>query len=151
VEHCATARILNSLVVEAAYVGNRGAWLNTGTSQSFAFGSVGNLINYNAVSPAVLQSVGLGDLTNAATRTLLTSPISSAAAQAAGFRAPYSGFPGTGTVLQSLQPFPQYNGVGQLWAPMGNSWYDAPQVKVTKRYSHGLHVFEDAGFDVECR
>jgi len=28
--------------------------------------------------------------------------------------------------------------VTSLWAPLGNSWYDSLQVKLTKRYSHGL-------------
>jgi hypothetical protein len=130
--------VLQSLVVEAAYAGNRGIWVNAGTSQSFYTGGVGNLINYNAVSPAVLKSVGLGDLTVAATRSMLTSSISSAGAVAAGFKAPYAGFPSTGTVLQSLRPYPQYSSVGQLWAPLGSSWYDSLQVKVVKRYSHGL-------------
>jgi hypothetical protein len=27
-----------------------------------------------------------------------------------------------------------------MWAPLGNSWYDSLQVKVTKRYSHGLDM-----------
>ncbi len=35
------------------------------------------LIGYNAITPAFLQSLGL-DITNAATRTLLTSTITSA-------------------------------------------------------------------------
>ena len=57
------------------------------------FASVGNLINYDAVSPATLAQYGLGDLTNANTRTLLSSTITSAAAVAAGFKLPYAGFP----------------------------------------------------------
>jgi hypothetical protein len=130
--------ILRNLVVEAAYVGNHGVWENAGTSQSFNFSGVGNLISYNAVSPEVLQKYGLGDLTVAATRSMLTSTISSAGAVAAGFKPPYSGFPSTGTVLQSLRPYPQYSSVGQLWAPLGSTWYNALQVKVVKRYSHGL-------------
>jgi hypothetical protein len=120
--------ILKDLVVEAAFVGNRGAWLNEGS----------NLINYNAVSPAVLAEHGLGDLTNAATRSLLTSSITSPAAIAAGFTLPYPGFPTTGTVLQSLKPFPQYSSVSAFQAPLGDSWYDAGTLKVTKRLSRGL-------------
>jgi hypothetical protein len=130
--------ILKDLVVEAAFVGNHGVWENAGSSQSFSFAGVGNLINYNAVSPETLQRYGAGDLTNAATRSLLTSTITSAGAVAAGFKLPYAGFPTSGTVLQSLRPFPQYSGVGQMYAPLGSSWYDALQVKVVKRLSHGL-------------
>ena len=120
--------ITKDLVVEAAYLGNKAAWLNSGS----------NLINYNAVSPALLQSLGLGDLTNANTRTILSSTITSPVAIAAGFKLPYPGFPTSGTVLQSLKPYPQYNGIGSLWAPLGDTWYDALQAKVTKRFSHGL-------------
>jgi hypothetical protein len=28
--------------------------------------------------------------------------------------------------------------MGTTWAPLGSSWYDALQVKATKRFSHGL-------------
>jgi hypothetical protein len=120
--------IVRDLVVEAAFVGNSSAWLNEGS----------NMISYDAVSPATLSALGLGDLTNAATRTLLTSSITSAAAVAAGFKLPYPGFPTTGTVLQSLRPYPQYSSISALWAPLGDSWYDAGTLKVTKRLSHGL-------------
>lgn len=119
--------INKDLSVEAAYIGNHAVWLQAG----------GNLINYNTVNPSYLQSLGL-DITNPATRTLLTSSITSPVAVAAGFTKPYANFPDSGTVLQSLKPFPQYNGIGSLWAPLGSSWYDALQLKVTKRFSHGL-------------
>ncbi len=120
--------IFSDLVVEAAYIGNKAAWLNTGS----------NLINYNAVSPAKLASLGLGDLTNPATLSLLNATITSPLAVAAGFKLPYVGFPTNGTVLQSLRPYPQFSSIGSLWAPLGDSWYDALQVKLTKRFSHGL-------------
>jgi hypothetical protein len=129
--------ILKDVVVEASFLGNHAVWLNAGAGGSYAY-SVGNLINYDAVDPAVLQKAGLGDLTSAANRTLLSSTITSAVAVAAGFKKPYAGFPDSGTVLQSLRPFPQFSGIGQLWAPLGSTWYDALQVKVTKRFSHGL-------------
>ena len=130
--------VIRDLVVEAAYVGNRGVWLAQGSGQGFYNGSVGNLISYNAVSPATLAAYGLGDLTNANTRSMLGSTITSAAAVAAGFKKPYANFPDSGSVLQSLRPFPQYSGIGQFQAPLGNSWYDSLQVKVVKRVSHGL-------------
>jgi len=129
--------IARDLVLEAAYLGNRTVWQNAGGGGNGQY-PVGNLVNYNAVDPATLARYGLGDLTNANTRALLNSTITSAGAVAAGFRLPYPGFPTNGTVLQSLRPYPQFSGVGQLWAPLGASWYDALQVKVTKRYSYGL-------------
>src|SRR6185295_3009833 len=76
--------------------------------------------------------------TVAADRSLLTGTITSAAAVAKGFTKPYANFPDNGTVIQSLKPFPHYNGIGATWAPLGNTWYDALQVKATKRYSNGL-------------
>ena len=130
--------VVRDLIVEAAFVGNVGVWLDNGSSQGFSNASVGNLINYDAVSPAVLAAHGLGDLTDANTRSLLSSTITSAAAVAAGFKKPYANFPDSGSVLQSLRPFPQYSGIGQFEAPLGKSWYDSLQVKVVKRMSHGL-------------
>ena len=118
--------LTKDIVVEAAYVGNRGAWI-----------AANNLVNYNAVLPASIAARGL-DITQASVRNLLTSSITSPVAVAAGFKKPYANFPDTGTVIQSLKPFPQYNGIGTLWAPLGNTWYDALQAKVTKRLSHGL-------------
>ena len=41
--------------------------------------------------------------------TLLTSQITSATAVNAGYKKPYANFPDSGTVVQSLRPFPQYN------------------------------------------
>jgi len=35
---------------------------------------------------------------------------------------------------------PQYGTVGSTWAPLGDTWYDALQIKVTKRYSRGLDL-----------
>src|SRR5262249_39589066 len=71
-------------------------------------------------------------------RSLLTGTITAAGAIARGFTKPYANFPDSGTVIQTLKPYPQYNGIGATWAPLGNTWYDALQVKVTKRYGHGL-------------
>ncbi len=130
--------IMKDIVVEAAYVGNRGVWEANGSSQGFYNATVGNLINYDAVSPAVLAKYGLGDLTDPNTRSLLSATIGSPAAIAAGFKPPYAGFPLTASVLQSLRPFPQYSSIGQYQAPLGKSWYDAFQTKVIKRFSHGL-------------
>jgi hypothetical protein len=115
------------VVIEASYLGNHGAWLQAG----------GNLINYNTYSPQYLAGLGY-DITNAATRTLLTSTITSPVAVAAGIRKPYANFPDSGTVVQALKPFPQYSGIGSLWAPLGDSWYNAFQAKLTKRFTHGL-------------
>ena len=58
--------VTRDLVLEASYIGNRGAWLQAG----------GNLISYNGINPSLYQARGI-DITNPTTRTLLTSQISS--------------------------------------------------------------------------
>jgi Carboxypeptidase regulatory-like domain/TonB dependent receptor len=126
------------MTLEAAYVGNRGAWEE---SRSLAA--------LNAISPARLQSLGL-DLTNAATRTLLTSQICSTAAVNAGYKLPYASFPCTASVAQSLRPFPEYNDSLAWWfAPTGDSWYDSLQVKFTRRFSHGLDITSNFTYQKE--
>jgi hypothetical protein len=119
--------ITRNLVAEVSYVGNRGAWFQAN-----------GLIDLNALTPERLAAFGL-DIRNPADRTLLTSQIGSATAAARGFnRLPYTGYPTGQTVAQSLRPYPQFGTLGARWAPLGNNWYDSLQVKLTKRYSHGL-------------
>lgn len=118
--------VLKDLSVEAAYVGNRGAWFRADA-----------LNDFNGLTEERLKSFGL-DIHNAAHRTLLTSRLDSAAVRTAGFTAPYAGFPMSATLAQSLRPYPQFGGLTSLWAPLGNTWYDALQMKATKRYSYGL-------------
>ena len=121
--------ITHNLVAEANYVGNRGAYWAAQTLSPWAS---------DAVPFATLAARGL-NLNNAADRTLLASPISSALAISRGFGTPpYPGFPTGLTVEQTLRPMPEYTGVVQTWTPLGDTWYDALQAKVTKRFSHGL-------------
>jgi hypothetical protein len=119
--------IMKDLVVEANYVGNRGAWFEADS-----------LIDLNAISIERLKSFGL-DINNATDRTLLTSRLDSATAANRGFnKAPYTGFPMSSTVAQSLRPYPQFSSIPVRWAPLGNTWYDSMQIKATKRFSRGL-------------
>ena len=127
--------VRNGLVMEASYVGNRGAWINAG----------GGLTTYNAINAQLYKDKGL-DLSNGTTRGILTSQISSATAVNAGYKKPYPGFPDSGTVVQTLRPFPQFNGIGTLWAPIGASWYNSLQAKLTKRYSRGLTMTASYAF-----
>jgi hypothetical protein len=96
-------------------------------------------VDVNALTPQMIAAVGL-DINNAADRTLLTSPMNSATAAQRGFstRIPYSGFPLSSTVAQSLRPFPQFGSIQTLWSPLGKTWYDSLQAKATKRFSYGL-------------
>jgi hypothetical protein len=118
--------IKKNLVVEAAYVGSRSAWYEANS-----------LVALNAISTASLAARGL-DITNPATQALLTSTFDSGKPQAAGYKIPYAGFPTSLTLAQALRPYPQFGNITSRWAPLGKSWYDALQAKVTKRYSHGL-------------
>ncbi|MCX6628845.1 MAG: TonB-dependent receptor, partial [Candidatus Solibacter sp.] len=103
------------LFVEAAYVGVKGTRLGNG------------LMNINQVDPKYLS---LG--------SVLTQSVTSAAAVAAGIKVPYAGF--TGSVAQSLRPYPQYQAITNNSNPNGNSTYHALQTKFTKRLSHGLSL-----------
>ena len=120
--------ITRDLVVNAAYVGNRGVWLPSSGA-----------VNYNANTPQALLSADGLDITTASARAILAAPIGTAAAGPFFDKLPYAGFPLTATVAQSLRPFPQFNTApAALWAPLGDNWYDALQVRVIKRFSHGL-------------
>jgi len=103
------------MALEVAYVGVKGTRLGTG------------LMNLNQVDPKYLS---LG--------ATLTQNITSAAAVSAGIKAPYAGF--TGSVVQALRPFPQYQGISNSSNPNGNSTYNALQTKVTKRLSSGFSL-----------
>ena len=129
--------IMRDLVVEASYVGNRGVWWTS--PLLFTPG-------YNALTPEGLRRDWGIDTNIAADRTLLTTPISSPAVLArfpwlANPNAVYPGFPRNQPLNQALRPYPQWGGVPPfLGPPLGVTWYDSLQAKVTKRLSHGLNV-----------
>jgi hypothetical protein len=131
--------ISSNLVVEAAYVGNRGAWWTAPLLAGFP--------NYNAVTPQFLQSQYGLNVANPNDALLLNTPINSPAviARFPGLANPnsvYQGFPPAEPLIAALVPWPQwYGGIPPfLGPPMGRTWYDSLQAKVTKRYSHGLTV-----------
>ncbi|MBV8729217.1 MAG: hypothetical protein JO336_05355, partial [Acidobacteriia bacterium] len=87
------------------------------------------------------------DISNPTDRGLLALPINNPAVIArfpflANPNNVYPGFPANQPLEQAIRPFPQWNsGVPPfLGPPLGDTWYDALQAKVTKRYSHGLDV-----------
>jgi hypothetical protein len=120
--------LIRGIVVEAAFVGNRGVWLTESA-----------LVGLNNLTPQEVAAAGLS-LTNPANLALLSSPMSSAQVIAAGFKAPYAGFPMTLTLAQALRPFPQFGSITDMGAPLGNTWYDALQSKLTKRLGNGLSL-----------
>ncbi len=140
--------VARNLVVEVAYVGNRGAYFPAPQMDQIA---------QNGLTPAMLQQLGI-DMNSATDRALLTSQVSSTAVQARfpQFRivnvngtptvpSVYPGFPASQQLVQALRSTPQWGALNpQLGPSMGKTWYDSLQAKVTKRYSHGLTF--DANF-----
>jgi hypothetical protein len=120
--------IVNDLTVNISFIDNRGVWLN----------SDGLTNTTNELTPSMLSKKYGLDVTNANDFNLLTQPISSPAVAAKGFTAPYSTFPSGATLAQALRPFPQFGNIGDYYEHNGNWWYDALQIKVTKRLSKGL-------------
>jgi hypothetical protein len=120
-----------NLVVEASYVGNRGVWWSAEGLDEY---------QCNCLTDQILAHYGLSR-SNPADLSLLTDLISSPQAIQAGFGPAYPGMPPNETVNQQIRPVPQWASGGPssfLGPPMGKTWYDSLQTKVTKRFSHGL-------------
>lgn len=100
---------IGKFLIDVGYLGNRGNGLNS-------------TINLNQLPTSRLA---LG--------SLLTQPLSSQEAIDAGFTAPYAGYPDR-TVGQSLRPLPQYLDVWSRNSGDGQTWYDAFQAKVERRF-----------------
>jgi hypothetical protein len=127
-------------------VGNRGVWWQAPS-----------LEDVNAITPAILSAHGF-NLSNAADVTtlfgtapgvtpaspaLLSQTLASANASvlaAHGITVPYTGFASTNTVAQALRPFPQFANIPVSGDPLGKTWYDSLQSKLTIRPTHGLFV-----------
>jgi len=130
-----------NLVLEASYVANRVVWSGGG-----------GLVSNNSLSQDVLAKYGFtnfsGDAASKADALLLTTTIANLSSaqkttlQGRGINLfPYSGFPNTQIMRQNLLPFPQFTGgISPTGAPLGKNWYDALQVTITKRLSHGLSL-----------
>jgi hypothetical protein len=108
--------------VDASYIGSR--------STHLAMPPANSQLNFVPV-----EYLGLGNL--------LLQPITSAAAQAAGFTPPFPGFAaqlGANTVAQALKPFPQYTSITSTSARLteGRARYHSVQVRGNKRFSGGL-------------
>jgi hypothetical protein len=137
--------IFTGTVIDVAYVGNRGVWWTAPLLSTSA---------YNSLTPADIAKAGL-NINDKNDMALLTTPINSPLVQArfpqyrittlpSGLQtvpSVYPGFPATQQLGQALRPDPQWFGVPPfLGPPLGDTWYDSLQAKVTKRYSHGLDV-----------
>jgi len=143
--------ILPNLMIEANYVGNRGAWFTAPLLDNQAFNGLtqnilSNLTTAGPGGSGLYGATSNMSFTNPADYTLLNTPISSPNVIAkfpllANPSNVYPGFPNSETLAQALRPYPQWFGVPPfLGPPMGDTWYDSLQIKLTKRYSHGLTV-----------
>jgi hypothetical protein len=103
-------REIKKFMIEADYTGNRGYRLNS-------------TIDLNQVNPSYLY---LG--------SLLQKSITDPAVVAAGFKKPYPNFSDTGTLAQSLRPFPQFLNVFSRNTGQGRTWYDAGTIKLQRRF-----------------
>jgi hypothetical protein len=132
-----------NMSLEVSYVGNRGVWWN----------SPGVLTDPNRVTPEILQAHNFDPtLANQADDNVLISKFNSLTPdQVAHYKLspPYPGFSGNNTVSQMLRPYPQFGSIFNLWAPLGNTWYDSLQAKLTKRFSHGLDLTANYTFQKE--
>jgi hypothetical protein len=127
----------SNLLLDVAYVGNRGVWWSAPLLQDQA---------YNALTLADVARAGL-DMSNPVDRNLLNTPISSPAVIArfpylANPNNVYPGFPASQALKQALRPHPQW-GAGIppfLGPPLGDTWYDSLQTKLTQRFTHNLSM-----------
>ncbi len=120
--------VVRNLLAEVEYVGNLGVWWNAS-----------DLNAINSLQPSDLAHYGLS-ATVSDDRKLLAAPLFSSIAAQRGFAAlPYPGYPIGSTVAQALRPYPQFQALSNNhWVPIGNTWYNSLQSKLTKRFSHGL-------------
>ncbi|HTW66029.1 MAG TPA: carboxypeptidase-like regulatory domain-containing protein, partial [Bryobacteraceae bacterium] len=124
--------IAPNLMIDANYVGNRGAWFTAPLLDNQAF----NGLTQNILSHLTTEGPGGSGLygatsnmafTNPADYTLLNTPISSPAVVAkfpllANPSNVYPGFPSSETLAQALRPYPQWFGVPPfLGPPMGDT------------------------------
>src|SRR5215813_5329675 len=109
-----------SLVVTAAYVGSNGKQLRGG----------GRGIYSNQLDPKYLV------LGNLLTQSATPANVTAAAAIVPGIKLPFATF--SGTTAQMLRPFPQYNSVSDVYGDVGQSNYNALQLSIQRRLSHGL-------------
>ena len=139
-------QVSRDIVVEANYVGNRGAFFPAPDMDQIAS---------NSLTMAALTQAGI-NLNSASDRALLTDQITNPAVQQRfpqlGLQAlannptqnvpsVYAGFPATQSLGQALRPVPQWGSVlPWLGPPIGKTWYDSLQAAATKRFSHGLQA-----------
>jgi hypothetical protein len=156
--------VIKNLLVEVSYVGNRGAYFTAPWADQMtenALTPAGLLANdgldiTSTVANNCPKGVAAGSPGCYTDAQLLLQPLTSSIVQArfpkfanqvlvngvATTPGVYPGFPSSQQLVQALRPVPQWAGGVNPWLgpPLGDTWYDSMQVKVTKRYSHGLQA-----------
>jgi hypothetical protein len=124
--------LTQNLMLSVAYSGSAGHWL-PGAAVA------GPFTNQVPVTYLPLQ----GTLSS----TLNATTLATVQAMFPSFHTPFPNF--TGTVAQALKPFPQYGGLSDPWLDVGNSTYNALQIALTQRLSHGLTFMFNYSFSKE--
>jgi len=113
--------LTQNMMLSIAYSASAGHWLP-------GAGVAGPYTNQIPVQYLPLQGL--------LSSTLNATTLAQVQALFPGFNTPFPNF--TGTVAQALRPFPQYGGISNPWLDIGNSTYNALQISLTQRLSHGL-------------
>ncbi len=153
--------VTRNFVVEASYVANRAVWLAGSLGRLSQIGpdtyAQYGLYPYPGTGPC---STGGGvcsssTYNNNGDRVLLTQSINSTqvinamASRGISNLSPYSGYPATNSLQSALLTYPQFGTFsaitgqptfGITGSPTGNTKYDSLQIRVTKRFSHGLQA-----------
>jgi hypothetical protein len=124
--------IARDLAFEAAFVDNRGVWLESD-----------GLRGYNQLPLSALSALGYNVASTAITagsgRTVTDfAYLKQSIATDGVVKPPYPTFATSNSLAQSLRPFPQFSGVHDQYERDGNTWYDLLQAKLTKRLRNGL-------------
>jgi len=73
------------------------------------------------------------------TQTATATTIAQASAIIPGIALPYSTFSGkSATIAQALVPFPQYNGISDVWGNVGNTSFNSMQIMLGQRTWQGV-------------
>lgn len=115
-----------NFVATAAYIGNKGTRLRS------------NLLRLNAAPLNVLKLGNdlLNKNINAVDATDRAYATSVGITLPADGNAVYAGF--NGSVAQALRPFPQYNRINSGMETLGQSWYNALNLRVERRFAQGF-------------
>lgn len=118
----------------------KGLVLEAGYSAMVGTHLIANMLDYNRININTLPANA--SIYTAAGRNLLNTAFNNKnqLLQQAGFAKPYSQFPDSSSLAQSLRPYPQYTAIntGNSGDHSGHSNYQSMVLKATRRYSNGL-------------